>query len=77
MTDLPVDWNYLTERMESILNRELTRDQIDDAIAKYAQRAIEDAIAGEIRIFYTVGRGREIIKDAVIKRLDLHGKTTL
>ena len=75
--ELDMDWEYLEERMESTLNRLLTRDAIDDAIAKYAGNAIEDAIGSEIRIFYTVGKGREIIKDAVIKRLDLHGKTTL
>ena len=77
MKPIELDWTYLEERMESILARELSEDAIDDAIAKYAQSAIEDAIASEIRIFYTVEGGRDIIKDAVIKRLNLHGETKL
>lgn len=59
--------------LATALNRQLTRDEIDDAIAKFAGRAIEEAIASEIQIFYLIGDGREIIKNAVLTRLNLHG----
>lgn len=74
---LEVDWTYLEARMEHLLTTTLTRDHIDDLIAKHAGDAIEDAIANEIRIFYTQGKGREIIKAEVIKRLSDHGESTL
>jgi hypothetical protein len=68
---------YDAEEFEELLlgklEKQLTRDQIDDAIAKYAGYAIEEAIASELQLFYRVGKGREIIKEAVLKRLDLHG----
>ena len=57
----------------SKLEQQLSRDDIDDAIAKYAGYAIEEAIADELQLFYRVGKGREIIKEAVLKRLGFHG----
>jgi hypothetical protein len=67
------DAEEFEELLLSKLEKQLTRDQIDDAIAMFAGRAIEDAIASELHLFYQVGKGREIIKEAVLKRLDLHG----
>jgi hypothetical protein len=71
-----MDWKekmaVMTDRLEQALEQATNEIELEDAVARLAGEAIEDAIADEVMLYFRVGNGREVIKQAVCERLDLH-----
>ena len=60
----------IDEQMKVALDAALQPERIQAILNEHAKIAIDSAIKDEISNFFRSGKGREVIRDAVVKKLD-------